>query len=93
VAAFWPPFGVFLSCLGFRRSVLPSPVRPHRHSRHNMRDAKSMASNRILLDFWQIGAHAARTGGFEIIDQDGDIERRMDAHQKMDMIGFSAEFD
>ncbi len=38
-------------------------------------------------------AHAACGGGFEIIDQDGDIERRMDAHQKMDMIGFSAEFD
>ena len=54
-AASWPPFGVFLSFLGFRRSVSPSPVRLHRHSRHNMRDAKSMASNRILRDDRYIG--------------------------------------
>ncbi len=29
------------------------------------------------------GAHAARAGGFEIIDQDGEIERRMDAHKNV----------
>ncbi len=34
------PFGVFLSCLGLRRSVLPFPRTYGRHSRHN-RDASS----------------------------------------------------
>lgn len=39
------------------------------------------------------GAHTARTSEFEIIDQDGDIERRMDAHHKMNMISLPTEFD
>ena len=37
--------------------------------------------------------HAARTGRLEIIDQDGEMECRMDTHQKMCMIGFPAKFD
>jgi len=32
-----------------------------------------------------------RTGGLEVINQGGEIERRMDTHHKMDMIGLPAK--
>jgi hypothetical protein len=37
--------------------------------------------------------HPARTGRLEVIDQGGNIHRRMDADEQMDMIGFSTEFE
>ncbi|TFE65629.1 hypothetical protein A7Q10_10405 [Methylacidiphilum caldifontis] len=38
-------------------------------------------------------AHSPRTRRLEVIDQRRDIERRMDAHQEMDMIRFPPELN
>ncbi len=50
MGAFWPPFGVFLSCLGLRRSVSPSLARLRRHSRRNRRGAKRTVSRKTSRD-------------------------------------------
>ena len=37
--------------------------------------------------------HSFGAGGFQVVDQCGDVKRRVDLHQEVDMIIFTPEFE
>ncbi len=93
-AASWPPGGGSLSSLEPRQSVLPFLRMLRRHSRRNRRGAPKVGLPiELSSGVRKAVPHPTRTGRFEVVDHGGDIQRRMDADQPMDMIRFPAAFD
>ena len=85
-------FGLFRELLG----ALRVDVSPHRDA-HVTNEVGSMPKPRLAIERGQILGKAISgvpgTGRQKVVDQQRNIQRRMDVEQQMDVIGLPATFE